>query len=203
MEDLEERLLLYWGPDFGPVTPLFPIDQAVSGPAVAADAQGNFVIVWTRQGTTSNSIMGRRFNPFGVPLSDKFEVVSGLNVDHAALAMDPAGDFAVTWQDGEIRARLFSAGGLPRTAVDMKPTSCPSASASRPTPSSRSKVAPNASTTVSPSAWSQICSIAGRSDTAAVRTMNSTAGCLGLCPAQVTVMRASPTGRSLPHSGQR
>ncbi len=70
------------------------------------------------------------------------------------------------------------------------------------TPDSTSKVRPKTSTSVSPKARSQISSIAARSSSAALRTSKSTgAGCM--CAAQVTVIRASPSGRSLPQVGQR
>jgi hypothetical protein len=74
-------------------------------PAVAADKDGNFVAVWLD--TVRNGIFGRRFDAGGSALTGDFRVDSYTTAakQTPAIAMDPAGDFAVVWpsagQDGD------------------------------------------------------------------------------------------------------
>ncbi len=94
-------------------------DQAL--PEVAADAAGDFVVVW--QTTTTSDIAGRRFTSSGDPLGDDF-VVNSITENTqfgADLAMADDGDFVVVWQsalpggDGfEIAGRRFASDGSPR-----------------------------------------------------------------------------------------
>jgi hypothetical protein len=88
-------------------------------PDVAADANGNFAVVWLED-KSGNSIMARLFDPNGTPRTDTFEVnTTGFNsVTRPSIAMDVAGNFVVTW-DGDpnlagmddIHARLYDANG--------------------------------------------------------------------------------------------
>ncbi len=90
-------------------------------PDVAADANGNFVVVWI-QDKSSNSIMARLFNADGTVASDVFEVSTARfsSVTRPSVAMDSAGFFVVAW-DGDpklagqddIHARLFGPKGMP------------------------------------------------------------------------------------------
>ncbi|MFZ2146808.1 MAG: hypothetical protein WAV28_06260 [Sedimentisphaerales bacterium] len=91
-------------------------------PAIAMDAEGNFVIVWNSylQDGSSNGIFGRRFDPNCKPLSDEFRInttTSG-NQREPSVAMNADGNFVVAWygpgEDKEdIFARRFSANGQP------------------------------------------------------------------------------------------
>jgi hypothetical protein len=74
-------------------------------PAVAADAGGNFVVVWTSEGgsggtdTSFASIQGQRFDRDGTPLGDEFQV-NTYTTGHQwqpAVASDGAGNFLVVW----------------------------------------------------------------------------------------------------------
>jgi len=90
-------------------------------PDVAADANGNFAVVWMED-KSSNSIMGRLFDPNGAPRTAAFEISSirFSSVTRPSIAMDDSGGFVVTW-DGDpnlagmddIHARLYDANGMP------------------------------------------------------------------------------------------
>jgi hypothetical protein len=90
-------------------------------PDVAADANGNFAVVWLDD-KSSNSIMASLFDPNGTPRTDTFQVntIRFSSVTRPSVAMDAAGSFVVTW-DGDpnlaglddIHARLFDANGTP------------------------------------------------------------------------------------------
>lgn len=94
-------------------------------PAVATDAAGNFVVVWTGSddGERFTSIFAQRFDGGGQPLGESFrinEFAKNLQLS-ADVAMDVAGNFVVVWasnaQDGpgiSIRGRRFNADGSPR-----------------------------------------------------------------------------------------
>src|SRR5262245_42259261 len=99
-----------------------------SGPAVAVDAGGNFVIAWASQQDGSQSgVYARRYSAAGVPLGPEFRAntfTAGIQ-DAPAVAVDAAGDFVVAWTDGRfpgtgqdgsgygVYARRFSADGTP------------------------------------------------------------------------------------------
>jgi FG-GAP-like repeat len=119
VEPLEDRTLL----SVSPVGSEFLVNvqtfntqttQAESRPAVAADAFGNYVVVWTGFGQDnadgSAGIFARRFAADGTPLSGDIPV-NTLTVgqqSNATVATDPFGNFVVVWQaDGQ------EVGGLP------------------------------------------------------------------------------------------
>jgi hypothetical protein len=121
------------------VTGAFQVNQGTTQngtPQVAMDAQGDFVVVWDGD----NGVSARRFNATGVAQGDQFVVNkftyptnAGL-ITNSQVAMDPQGDFVVTWQsvgtfdqhrgfgpseEGAgpgIYARLFSASGQDLTS---------------------------------------------------------------------------------------
>jgi len=90
-------------------------------PDVAADANGNFAVVWMED-KSSNSIMARLFDPNGAPRTDTFKVNTSRisSVTRPSIAMDDSGCFVVTW-DGDpklagqddIHARLYDVDGTP------------------------------------------------------------------------------------------
>jgi hypothetical protein len=91
-------------------------------PAVAADADGDFVVVWTGPDGGGAGILGRRFNALGAPQGGDF-VVNAATADtqsQPAVAQDPGGDFVVAWQGPDasstgIFARRFDAAGSPQS----------------------------------------------------------------------------------------
>jgi hypothetical protein len=84
-------------------------------PAVALDASGRFVVVWSTY--PNGQVRGRRFSPAGVPLAAEFLVnTPGLSPSSAAVGTDVRGRFVVAWEqyDGNGRgvfARRFTASG--------------------------------------------------------------------------------------------
>src|SRR5687768_6881678 len=71
--------------------------------AVAAHADGRFVVVWLHRGDLSAggwNVVGRRFGPTG-PLTDEFLVTEWTTGGQlsGAVAMDPDGNFMVVWYD--------------------------------------------------------------------------------------------------------
>src|SRR5688572_28760227 len=102
-ESLERRALLSampQGPEFRVNT--FTTGNQFNG-AVAADNNGNFVVVWqsaAQEGTgSSDGIFARRYNAAGVPQGDEFQVnqfTTG-SQQTPTIAMDDDGDFVVAW----------------------------------------------------------------------------------------------------------
>ncbi len=108
----------------------FQVNTTESGrqsePAMAMDADGDFVVTWTSNVTsypTGYDILGQRFDAAGAPRGSEFrvnEVISGRQV-RQAVAMDADGDFVVAWEDDSqdgsyagVFARRFDAGGVAR-----------------------------------------------------------------------------------------
>ena len=71
-------------------------------PAVASDANGNFVVVWQGDGEdgSGNGIFGQRFSALGVPQGPEFRVNSytTFTQNRPAVASDSGGNFVVVWQ---------------------------------------------------------------------------------------------------------
>jgi hypothetical protein len=73
-----------------------------TGPAVAADAAGNFVVSWSSflQDGSNDGVFGQRYDAAGSPLGPEFRVNTNTIGSQlaSAVASDPAGDFVVVWQ---------------------------------------------------------------------------------------------------------
>jgi hypothetical protein len=95
-------------------------------PAVASDANGNFVVVWDSISPSGTyEIFGQRFSSSGVPLGSEFQVNSYTpgNQFQPSLSTDANGNFVVVWssrdQDGSfygVFGQRFSSGGVPQGA---------------------------------------------------------------------------------------
>ncbi len=98
--------------DGDPVGDEFQVNTYTEGyltiPAVAADASGRFVVVWTseEQDGSGRGIFGQRFAADGQPAGEEFQVntyTTGRQ-DFAVVGGSPGGDFMVVWssqgQDG-------------------------------------------------------------------------------------------------------
>ena len=89
----------------------FTIDYQV-GPAIAAAADGSFVVVWrSNQDGTSGGVFARRYDSSGQALESEFQVNSYTSSDQDSPAVAAAADgaFVVVWhseQDGD-RAGVF------------------------------------------------------------------------------------------------
>jgi hypothetical protein len=99
-------------------------------PSVAADADGNFVVVWQSEGSSGSdtdgfSIQCRRYDAAGVPLGANFQVNTYTTGAQSVprVASDATGNFVVVWQsDGSfwsdvssssVQAQRFTAAGTP------------------------------------------------------------------------------------------
>ena len=114
-----------------PVGPEFRVNTSTTGDqryaAVASDAGGNFVVVWSSDGQDGESggIFARRFDAGGSPLGGEFQVNTYTtdNQLFPAVGSDAAGNFVVVWesnnQDGDsigVFGRRFGADGNPTSA---------------------------------------------------------------------------------------
>ncbi len=106
--------------------------------AVAYDAAGNFVVVWTSKDQDGNGdgVFARRFSFDGSPLTGEIQVNSTGAEDqrHASVVADSAGNFVVVWssnkQDGNnegVNLRRFAADGSALTAEIRANVSTPGA----------------------------------------------------------------------------
>lgn len=92
-------------PAGGVLVPTFQVNHFVTGdqqtPAIAADAAGNFVVVWESvyQDGSLGGIYGQRFDARGAMVDGEFQVSSDSNSDQVqpAVAMDQAGNFVVAF----------------------------------------------------------------------------------------------------------
>jgi hypothetical protein len=94
-------------------------------PNVAADAAGNFVVVWQSYGQDGSNlgVFGQRYDAAGAPQGGEFQV-NAFTIAYQALpavASDASGSFVVVWnsygQDGSGRgvfARRYDAAGTPQ-----------------------------------------------------------------------------------------
>jgi hypothetical protein len=92
--------------------------------AVASDASGNFVVVWSVTDTSGDSaIRARLFDSSGTPTSSEFSVSELASFDgtSASVAMDADGNFVVVWQsdgfDGSSSAIVFRRFASDGTAI--------------------------------------------------------------------------------------
>jgi hypothetical protein len=115
--------------DGTPLGPEFQVTTYTTGgqlrPAVAADAAGNFVVVWDGSSTDDSSgVFGQRFGSSGIPLGPEFRVNS-ITTDYQntpSLAADAAGNFVVAWTTSQgygggspdIFGQRFASDGTPQ-----------------------------------------------------------------------------------------
>jgi hypothetical protein len=96
-----------------------------STPAVDADADGDFVVVWLGHDSNLGGVRGQRFSDTGALVGGEFQVNTyttgqqGSYPDGPAVAVDADGDFVVAWrsyQDGNqsgIFGQYFGSAGSP------------------------------------------------------------------------------------------
>ena len=93
-----------------PLGPEFRVNTTTADfqilPSVAADAAGNFVIVWGSD--YQDGIFGQRFDGAGAPLGPEFRINTYTTNQHVSpsVSADAAGNFVVAWtspaQDGSV-----------------------------------------------------------------------------------------------------
>jgi hypothetical protein len=124
---------MLWAGSAWAQTPLgteFQVNGSTTGdqryPSVAADAAGNFVVVWATDGQDGSGagVFARRYDANGAPRGPEFQVNTYTTDDQSfpSVASDAAGNFVVVWesngQDGDsigIFGRRFDAQGAPTT----------------------------------------------------------------------------------------
>jgi len=102
-----------------PQGPEFQVNSYTTGnqsfPAVASDAGGNFVVVWTslNQDGSFYGIFGQRFNASGASQGGEFLVNSTTadNQIYPAVASDANGNFVVAWQGSDVAGTSFGVFG--------------------------------------------------------------------------------------------
>jgi len=112
-----------------PVGGQFQVDSYTTSwqnhPTVAADVQGNFVVVWDSAGsygtdTSYRSIQGQRYDANGVPVGDQFQVnaYTTYSQNSPDVAADAQGNFVVVWggytshTDRTIQGQRFDTNGV-------------------------------------------------------------------------------------------
>ncbi|SIO05878.1 Uncharacterized conserved protein [Singulisphaera sp. GP187] len=93
-----------------------------ANPAVAMDASGDFVVTWeSYTGASAYDIFAQRFSAAGVPQGGEFRVNTTTANDqtNSAVAMNPDGDFVVTWVNGsganaDVHFQRYNASGTPQ-----------------------------------------------------------------------------------------
>jgi hypothetical protein len=112
--------------DGTPGGPQFQVSSNTTGsgyerqPSVAADADGDFVVVWRDyQDPDGQVIQGRLFASNGTPGGPQFQIGSASYYSEPSVASDADGDFVVVWSDYQdpdgqvIQGRLFASDGTP------------------------------------------------------------------------------------------
>lgn len=87
-----------------------------SDPDIAADPNGNFVVVWESDQTGDVQVFARRYDFTGIPQGDEFQVNSTSEGNYPRVAMHSSGSFLVVWEspDGDkdgVFARRFDSTG--------------------------------------------------------------------------------------------
>lgn len=115
----------------GPLGPSFQVNTVIAGvqaePAVAMDNAGNFIVVWSSNGTDGSGwgVYGQRYDAAGNPLGGEFQVnvTTAGNQNQPSVAADADGDFVVTWTSANldgmglgIAGRRYNAAGIPQGA---------------------------------------------------------------------------------------
>ncbi len=110
----------------GAALPTFQVNTYTPGaqrdPAVAADADGDFVVVWRNSDYVNGGLVAQRFSSAGAPLASEFEVINtytGTFPRNPSVAAEADGDFVIAWTDDRdgmltgVFARRFSSAGAP------------------------------------------------------------------------------------------
>lgn len=122
-----------FSPNGAPQGDQFQVNTYATGnqsrPVVAADSQGNFVVVWASFGSGGTdtdlwSIQAQRYSASGGPLGAQFQVnaYTWMLQEEPAVAVGPSGKFVVAWKSSgspssdsyyAILARRFDSNGTP------------------------------------------------------------------------------------------
>ncbi len=92
------------------------IEQAQQNPRVAMNGPGEFVIVWdsrTDPNVNERDIFGQRFDSFGEPIGNEFQLNTTIEADqrYPAVAIGSDGRFVTVWQSDEQDGSCFGVFG--------------------------------------------------------------------------------------------
>ena len=121
---LAQRLLVDGTLVGAPITVSDDSGDAQSDPAIGIDAQGNFVVTWTRDVAGLLSVRMRRFDVNGVAQGSEDPVHSDTTDNHfeSDIAVKASGEFIVIWASGyldgfgDVFTRHFSNSGVATSA---------------------------------------------------------------------------------------
>jgi hypothetical protein len=98
--------------------------NAQRAPAIDAEGDGDFVVVWVSLGQDGSAygVFGQRFSSAGAPLGPEFQINSTFTDDQTApsVGVDADGDFVVAWQHevgalgNDVLIRRFNSTGAPQ-----------------------------------------------------------------------------------------
>jgi hypothetical protein len=109
-------------PIFVPAPGERPTSLQSFAPQVARATDGSFVVIWKTSGADNFDVLGQRYNNAGEPVGARLTIAedAGIPDGRPRIAMSPAGDFVVAWDDqGTSPAwfRLFHRDGTPAGPV--------------------------------------------------------------------------------------
>lgn len=115
-------------PNINPLTPEIAVNSITAGnqyqPAIAIDAHGRFLVVWSSGTEGSRTVSGRFFDVSGSPLSAEFAASSSGDNFSPAAAVDPNGVFTVAWSAKpsgsstyNVAFRQYTPDGTPKTTA--------------------------------------------------------------------------------------
>ncbi len=102
-----------------------PASGDLFAPQVARAANGRFVVIWRDAGLERGGVLGQRYNNGGAAVGGRLVITEeNLPDSRPQIAMSPAGDFVVTWDDRGTSPqwfRLFHRDGTPAGPVISQP----------------------------------------------------------------------------------
>jgi len=122
VEPMERRALLSGEISVSQFTSFDSFTPSWDEPQVAVDANGDFVVTWGNANTSnSEQVMAQRFTASGSLIGTSIQVSGNTTgyADAPNVAMDAAGDFDITWNDGGER---FNSGANPLGSLPGSPT---------------------------------------------------------------------------------
>lgn len=127
--DVNAQLFDATGSRMGNIIPVANTRSDESQPAVAMDAQGNFVVSWTVSGMrqTGSNIRGSQFSADGRRLSTFDVANSRLHEEDSSVAIDGAGEFVIAWVSGkdasrDVLAAMYTQAGRRRQSLTVAAT---------------------------------------------------------------------------------
>ncbi len=110
--------------DGSPVGSQFEVSEDGSfyrNDSMAMNADGDFMVVWHENDTSSSGLVARRYDSFGSPAGDPFQInaYTTNQQQYAAVALDDAGDYVVAWESGASGGTDTDGSSIQRTGCDL------------------------------------------------------------------------------------